>query len=79
VTLTSAAGPITAAFTAVPTSVTASTNAGAITLSVPGSAIYQVHAHTYVGSSAVTVQQSATSGSVITASSDLGNVKVKPS
>jgi len=79
VTLTSAAGPITAAFTAVPTSVTASTNAGAITLAVPGSAVYLVHAHTYVGSTAVTVPQSATSGSVITASSDLGNVKVKPS
>jgi len=79
VSLTSAAGPITAAFTAVPTSVTASTNAGAITLAVPGSAVYQVHAHTYVGSSAVTVPQSATAGSVITASSDLGNVKIKPS
>jgi len=79
VTLTSAAGPITASFAAVPTSVTASTNAGAVTLTVPGSAVYLVHAHTYVGSSAVTVPQSATSGSVITASSDLGNVKVKPS
>lgn len=79
VTLTSTAGSITAAFTAVPGSVTASTNAGSITLTVPGSAAYQVHAHTYVGNSTVTVHKSATAKSVISASSDLGNVTVSPS
>jgi hypothetical protein len=79
VALTSTAGPIMATFTAVPTSVTSSTNAGTIKLRVPGSAIYQVHAHTYVGSSTVTVHESATSGSVISASSDLGDVTVSPS
>jgi hypothetical protein len=78
-TLTSTAGSITAAFTAVPTSVTASTNAGTITLTLPRSAAYQVHAHTYVGNSTVAVHESATSRSVISASSDLGNVTVRPS
>ncbi|HEY6787887.1 MAG TPA: DUF4097 family beta strand repeat-containing protein [Trebonia sp.] len=79
VTLASTAGSVTAAFTAVPASVTASTNAGSITLTVPDSAAYQVHAHTYVGNSAVTVHQSATSKSVINASCDLGNVTISPS
>jgi hypothetical protein len=59
-------------------SVTASTNAGSITLTVPDSAAYQVHAHTYVGHSAVTVHQSATSKSVISASCDLGNARDQP-
>jgi hypothetical protein len=79
VTLGSTAGSIVAAFTAVPLSVAASTNAGTITITLPGSAAYQVHAHTYVGTSAVTVHQSAASRSVITASSDLGRVTVRPS
>jgi hypothetical protein len=75
----STAGAITAAFSAVPASVTASTNAGPITLTLPGTVAYQVHAHTYVGTSAVTVRQSATSRSVITASSDVGTVTISPS
>jgi hypothetical protein len=79
VTLSSAAGNITATFTAVPASVTTSTNAGAIRLTLPRSAAYQVQAHTYVGSTTVTVRQSATSKSVIKASSDLGNVTIGPS
>ena len=79
VTLTSTAGSITAAFTAAPASVTATTNAGSVTLVVPGSAAYQVHAHTYVGNSTVTVRENPTSKSVISASSDLGNVTISPS
>jgi hypothetical protein len=75
----STAGAITAAFSAVPASVSAATNAGPITLTLPGTAAYQVHAHTYVGTSAVTVRQSATSRSVITASSDVGTVTISPS
>ncbi len=78
-TLTSTAGSITATFSAVPASVTASTSAGSVTLTVPGSAAYRVHAHTYVGNSIVTVPQNAASRSVISASSDLGNVTISPS
>jgi len=77
-TLKSTAGEITAAFTAVPTSVTASTTAGPITLTLPPTAVYQVHAHTYIGSSTVTVHQSATATSVIRASSDVGSVTINP-
>jgi DUF4097 and DUF4098 domain-containing protein YvlB len=78
-TLTSAAGSITAAFTAVPASVTASTNAGSIALTVPDSAAYRVHAHTYVGNSVVKVHESDRSKSVISASCDFGNVTISPS
>jgi len=74
----STAGAITAAFAAVPAAVSASTNAGPITVTLPGSAAYQVHAHTFVGTSAITVRQSATSRSVITASSDVGTVTIGP-
>jgi len=77
-TFKSTAGEITAAFTAVPTSVSASTTAGPITLTLPQAAAYQVHTHTYIGSSTVTVHQSATAGSVITASSDVGSVTINP-
>jgi Toastrack DUF4097 len=79
VTLKSTAGEISAAFSAVPASVSASTTAGPITLTLPSAAVYQVHAHAYVGNSTVTVRQSATASSVITASSDVGTVTISPS
>jgi len=77
--LTSNAGGIDATFSAVPDSVSASTNVGPITLDVPGSAAYHVSTHTYVGSSTVTVSKSATSPHLITASSDLGSITISPS
>ena len=77
-TFKSTGGEITAAFTTVPTSVSASTTAGPITLTLPHAAAYQVHAHTYVGSSTVTVHQSATASSVISATSDVGSVTISP-
>jgi subtilisin family serine protease len=77
-TFKSTAGEISAAFSAVPASVSASTTAGPITLKLPPAAAYQVHSHTYVGSSTVTVRQSATASSVITASSDVGSITVGP-
>ena len=77
--LSSRAGSITAAFTAVPATVSASTNAGPITLTLPPAAAYKVSAHTYVGNSTVTVRQSASSPHVITASSDLGSITISPS
>ena len=72
----STAGEISAAFSGVPASVSASTTAGPITLTLPPAAAYRVHAHTYVGSSTVTVRQSATASSVISASSDVGSVTI---
>jgi len=77
-TFKSTAGEITAAFTTVPASVSAATTAGPITLTLPPGAAYRVHAHTYIGSSTVSVRQSAAASSVISASSDVGSVTVSP-
>jgi hypothetical protein len=77
--LKSNAGGIVATFTAAPGSVHASTNIGAITLNVPGSASYKIDTHTYVGSSTVTVPKDAGSPHVISASSDLGSITIGPS
>ena len=77
--LKSNAGGINAAFTAAPGSVHASTNVGPITISVPGSASYQIQTHTYVGTSTVTVPKNAASPHAITASSDLGSITISPS
>ncbi len=73
------AGGIVATFTAAPDSVHASTNIGAISLNVPGSASYKISTHTYVGSSTITVRKSDASPHVITASSDLGSITIGPS
>lgn len=77
--LKSNAGGIVATFTAAPGSVHASTNIGAITLNVPGTAAYKIDTHTYVGASIVTVRKDAASPHVITASSDLGSITISPS
>jgi len=77
--LKSSAGGIVATFTAAPGSVRASTNIGAISLNVPGSATYKINTHTYVGSSTVTVRKDAASPHIITASSDLGSITISPS
>lgn len=71
------AGGIVATFSVVPRSVTATTNVGPITLTVPGSAAYQVAAHTVVGTSTVTVRRGG-SGHSISAHSDLGSISVSP-
>jgi hypothetical protein len=75
-TFKSTAGEISAAFSAVPASVSASTTAGPITLTLPPTAVYRVRTHTYVGSSTVSVRHSGTASSVITASSDVGSVTI---
>jgi hypothetical protein len=77
--LKSNAGGIVATFTAAPGSVRASTNIGAITLNVPGSASYKIDTHTYVGSSTINVRKDAGSPHVISASSDLGSITISPS
>lgn len=77
--LTSSAGGINAAFTAAPASLRASTKAGSITISVPGSDTYNVAAHAVVGETTVTVRHSAAAAHVITAHSDLGSITISPS
>jgi hypothetical protein len=71
------AGGVVASFAAAPRSVTAATNVGPITLTVPGSASYQVAAHTVVGTSTVTVHRGGTAHA-ISARSDLGSISVSP-
>jgi hypothetical protein len=77
--LTTHTGSVTAAFTAAPASVTATTNVGSVRLRLPPSETYKVTVTTYVGSSAITVPQSPSSAHVITASCDLGSVTIGPS
>jgi hypothetical protein len=73
------AGGVVATFSAAPRSLSASTNVGPITLTVPGSAGYLVSTHTLVGSSTVTVRRSSSTEHSITARSDLGSISVNPS
>jgi hypothetical protein len=73
------AGGVVATFSVAPRSVTAATNVGPITLTVPGSVGYRLSTHTVVGSSTVTVRRSSSSAHSISASSDLGSISVSPS
>ena len=72
------AGGVVATFAVAPRTLTASTNVGPITLTVPGSADYRVSTHTFVGTSSVTVRRSGTSAHSISARSDLGSITVSP-
>ena len=76
---TSNAGGVIATFSAVPRSLTASTNVGPITLTVPGSVAYQVAVHTVVGTSTITVRRGGSSAHSISARSDLGSISINPS
>lgn len=78
-TLKSNAGGVVATFSAAPRSLTATTNVGPITLTVPGSVAYRLSTHTFVGTSAVTVHRSSSSAHSISASSDLGSISINPS
>jgi DUF4097 and DUF4098 domain-containing protein YvlB len=78
VSLKSDAGGIIATCSAAPLSLHASTVIGAITLTVPGSAAYQISTRTVVGTSTITVRKSARSAHTITASSDLGSISISP-
>jgi hypothetical protein len=72
------AGGVVATFSTAPRSVTAVTDVGPITLTVPGSVAYQVDAHAVVGTSTITVRRGG-SGHSISARSDLGSISVSPS
>jgi hypothetical protein len=76
---TSNAGGVIASFTAAPRSLTANTNVGPITLTVPGSVAYRVNTHTFVGIATVTVHRSGSSAHSISAKSDLGSISIDPS
>jgi hypothetical protein len=76
--LKSGAGGIDATFAAVPASVSASTDAGTITITVPGSAAYKVDAHAVVGVTTDKVRRAASSAHMITAHSDLGSITISP-
>jgi hypothetical protein len=73
------AGGVVATFAVAPASLTATTNVGPITLTVPGSAGYRVSTHTVVGTATVTVRRSSSADHSISARSDLGSVSVSPS
>ena len=73
------AGGVVATFAVAPRSLTATTNVGPITLTVPGSVGYRLSTHTIVGTANVTVPRSNGSAHSISASSDLGSISVSPS
>ncbi len=73
------AGGVIATFSVAPRSLTASTNVGSITLTVPGSVAYLVAAHTVVGTSTITVRRGGSSAHSISAHSDLGSIAISPS
>lgn len=73
---TTLAGTITADFTAAPTSVTATSHAGRVTIEVPGGTSYNVTAQTYIGSATITVPRDDHSSRSITARTDVGNITV---
>lgn len=75
---TSNAGAVLASFLAAPRSLTANTNVGPITLTVPGSAAYKISTHTFVGSATVTVHRSGSAAHSISARSDLGSISISP-
>jgi hypothetical protein len=72
------AGGVVATFSVAPRTLTAATNVGPITLTVPGSVGYRLSTHTVVGSATITVRRSASSAHSISASSDLGSISVSP-
>ncbi|MGH3164977.1 MAG: hypothetical protein ACRDN0_03665 [Trebonia sp.] len=76
--LKSNAGGIIATWSVPPRSLRASTDLGAITLTVPGSVAYKISTHTFVSTSTITVRRSASSPYAITTSSDVGSVSISP-
>jgi hypothetical protein len=73
------AGGVEATFAVAPRTLTATTDVGPITLTVPGSVGYRLTTHTIVGTSTVTVRRSDDAAHSISASSDLGSISVSPS
>jgi hypothetical protein len=79
VSLTTDGGGITASFTAAPGTIAAVAHVGAIILHVPGQDSYKVSADARVGHADVGVRQSSSSDHVITATTDVGAIKISAS
>ena len=79
VSLTTDGGGISASFTAAPATLRAVARVGTVDLHVPGSVAYKVSADAHVGHAEVGVRQSASSGHVITATTDVGSINVSAS
>jgi hypothetical protein len=79
VSLTTDGGGITASFTAAPGTLAAVAHVGAIILHLPGSDAYKVSADARVGHADVGVRQSSASDHVITATTDVGAIKISTS
>jgi hypothetical protein len=76
VSLTADGGGISASFTAPPATLRAIARVGTVDLHVPGTVAYKVSANAHVGHADVRVRQSSSSGHVITATTDVGSIKV---
>jgi hypothetical protein len=79
VSLTTDGGGISASFTAAPRTLQATAHVGAISLRLPGTASYKVSADARVGHADVGVPQSPSSAYVITATTDVGAIKISTS
>jgi hypothetical protein len=79
VSLTTDGGGITASFTAAPSRLAAVAHVGAIIFHLPGTAAYQVSADARVGHADVGVRRSSSSDHVITATTDVGAIKISTS
>ena len=79
VSLTADGGGISASFTAAPATLRAVARVGAVNLRVPGTVSYKVSADAHVGHADVGVRQSSSSGHLITATTDVGSIKISAS
>ncbi len=77
-TLRSSAGGISAAFTAAPANLTATTEVGTVTLRLPAAVAYAVKAAANIGKTTVSVHRSPSSSHVVTATARTGSVTVEP-
>jgi DUF4097 and DUF4098 domain-containing protein YvlB len=77
-TLRLSAGEIDVTFSAAPTTITAATTVGSVTLRVPGTVPYAVDASVSVGSTRVSVTRSPASPHSITASTRTGSITIEP-
>ena len=76
VSLTADGGGISASFTAAPAMLRAIARVGSVDLRVPGTVSYKVSADAHIGHADVGVRPSSSSGPVITATTDVGSIKV---
>jgi hypothetical protein len=79
VSLTADGGGIGASFTAAPVTLQATARIGSVDLQVPGTVSYKVSADAHIGHADVGVRQSSSSGHAITATTDVGSIKIAAS